>query len=197
MQDRQGSDPTATPLSKVVQIILATHAAFDVRPASPGEMAEARMFAAAMIGSAIVNPETLAWVHARSGAGLFLAREEGRLTGVWAALLLTQAGVEACLADRFDGVDPDPAHVAEKGQEPAGIYAWGIAAATRDTAKRLMAASDAVDRAALAHLPGFTRPVTEAGLRLAVERKGFRPVEGSRTNLYWVDPRAARPGVAA
>ena len=153
-------------------------------------MTEAQAFAKALIGDKIVRPETLSWVHDRSGAALFLAREDGRLTGVWAALLLSEAGVRACQEDRFDGLDPDPEHVADKGSDPAGVYAWGIAAATRDTARRLVAAGEAVDLAALVHLPAFTRPVTEAGLRLAVERRGFRPVAGSRTGLYWVDPHA-------
>ena len=197
MLARQGlRDNTPLP-SWVVSAICTTHAKFDIWPAAPDDMDEARAFAAAMIGPDIVRPETLAWVHARSGAGLFLAQEDGRLTGVWAAVLLTGAGVVACHEDRFDGVDPDPAHVAPIDEAPAGVYAWGIAAATRDSARRLVAASDAVDQAALAHLPGFTRPVTEAGLRLAVERKGFRPVPGSRTGLYWVDPRAGRASAAA
>ena len=68
------------------------------------------------------------------------------------------------------GIPPDPAHVARRSEEPAGVYAWGIAAATKDTARRLIASSDAVDAMALAHLHAFTRPVTEAGMRLARER---------------------------
>jgi hypothetical protein len=190
MHDRRNTNDNSIPLSSVVRSIHATLAQFDIQPAAPAEMVEARALAETLIGDQIVRPETLARVHERSGAALFLAREEDRLTGVWAAVLLSEAGLRACHEDRFDGVEPEPEHVARKDRDPAGVYAWGIAAATRETARRLVAAGEAVDRAALAHLPAFTRPVTEAGLRLAVERRGFRLIEGSKTGLYWVDPHA-------
>jgi hypothetical protein len=178
-------------------MIHSTHAGFSVQAARPDQIAEARAFAAFFIGDKVATAETLAWVHERSGASLFLAHEDGRLAGVWAALLLSEAGVRACYDDTFDGLEPDPAHVARRTEEPAGVYAWGIACATKDTARRLIAASDAVDAVALAHLHAFTRPVTEAGMRLAQERKGFRPVEGTKTGLFWVGPRRAQPEVAA
>ena len=197
MQPRQAASGISSLSSWVVNAIHATLAGFDVWPAEPAQMIEAREFAAALIGGDIVTPETLAWVHERTGASLFLAREAGRLTGVWAAVLLSEAGVRACHADAFDALEPDPAHVAEASAEPAGVYAWGIAGSTRESARRLVAAGAAVDQAALAHLPGFTRPVTEAGMRLALERMNFKPVPGSKTGLVWMAPRVVRPSVAA
>jgi hypothetical protein len=195
MQDRQAASGDST-LSSVVAAIHATHASFDIWPAAPAQMQEARAFAAALIGDDIVTPETLAWAHERTGASLFLAREDGRLTGVWAALLLTEAGVRACHDDTFNALEPDPDHVAEKTSEPAGVYAWGIAGATKDSSKRMLIAGAAVDYATLSHMPGFTRPTTEAGRRLALERMNFKPVPGSTTGLVWMAPRTARPQAA-
>jgi len=156
-------------------------------PATTEQMAEARAFAASLIGENIVTPQTLAWVQDRTGAALFLAREEGRLTGVWAAVLLSQAGLAACHADRFDALDPNPSHVAEKGDPPAGVYAWGIAGSTRASAKRVVAAGEVAYREVFVHLPYFTRPTTAAGVRLAITRFGFKPVPGSTSGLVWMD----------
>ena len=197
MEGRQVACGDSGSPSWVVTAIHATLATFDIWPARPDQMAEAREFAARLIGGEIVKPETLAWVHERTGAALFLAREDGVLTGVWAALLMNEAGLRAAMADAFDAVDPDPSYVAARDEEPAAVYAWGIAGSTRDSAKRLVAAGAAVDQAALSHLPGFTRPVTEAGMRLALERMNFKPVPGSKTGLVWMAPRAARPEAAA
>ena len=195
MPGLQAANGASSP-SSVVVAIHTTHAAFDIWPAEPDQMVEAREFAAALIGEDIVTPETLARVHDRSGAALFLAREEGRLTGVWAAVLLTEAGVRACHDDRFNALDPDTDHIAEKCNEPAGVYAWGVAGATKESAKRLLISAAAVDQATLSHLPGFTRPTTEAGRRLALERMNFRPVPGSKTGLVWMAPRTAQPRAA-
>ena len=194
----QGQGPRRNPrLSPRIAAIHASHAGFGLSPARPDEIAEARDFAADLIGGKNVSPDTLAWVHERTGGCLFLAREEGRLTGVWASVLLTDAGVAACHADAFDALDPDPGHVSKKHQEPAGHYAWGIAGSTRESARRVVGAADALFWSVLSHLPFFTRPATPAGVRLVVERLGFEPVPGSSSGLVWRAPRTDRASVAA
>jgi hypothetical protein len=197
MQGRQAASGVSSQ-SEVVSAIHATLATFDMWPAEPGQMVEARNFAAGLIGGDIVTPETLAWVHERTGGALFLAREEGRLTGVWAGVLLTEAGVRACHADTFNALDPDPDHVAEKWEDPAGVYAWGIAGSTRESAKRVVeAAGGALFRVTLAHLPYFTRPATPAGVRLVIERFNFMPVPSSTSGLCWMGPRRDRLSAVA
>jgi hypothetical protein len=196
MPGRQAASGEYSP-SPVVERIHATHAQFGLVSARPEEIAEARDFAAALIGGENASPRTLVWVHARTGAAVFLAREEGRLSGVWAVVLLSEDGVRACHDDRFDALDPEPAQVAEAWRDPAGVYVWGFAGGTRESAKRVVASGDAVDRAALAHLPCFTRPTTEAGRRLAIERKNFQPVQGSTSGLVWLAPRHFEASAAA
>ena len=195
---REGQDTNCkSKSSAVIDAIHVSHARFDLRAAAPELIVEARDFAAELIGGKIATVQTLAWVHERTGAALFLAREEGRLTGVWATVLLSEAGVRACHADDFDGLEPDRRHVAKKSEDPAGHYAWGIAGSTRESAKRVVAAADALYWSVLPHLPFFTRPTTPAGVRVVVERLGFGPVPGSQTGLVWMGPRSDRPSVAA
>src|ERR1700739_1799609 len=121
MRGRQTAVDKPKSSSWVVKMVNSTHAGFGVQAARPDQMAEARAFAAFFIGDKVAAAETLSWVHERSGASLFLAHEDGRLSGVWAALLLSEAGVRACYDDTFDGLEPDPAHVARRNEEPAGI----------------------------------------------------------------------------
>jgi hypothetical protein len=181
----------------VVNAIHETLAAYDMWPAAAEDMDEAREFAAGLIGGEIVTPQTLTWVHERTGAALFLLREEGRLTGVWAIVLLSQAGVDATLADQFNALEPEPAHVIERGEDPAGLYGWGIVGSTRESARRVVAAEGDVRNGALAHLPSFTRPTTPAGRRLVIERLNFKPVPRSTTGLVWMEPRRDPPSAVA
>jgi hypothetical protein len=174
----------------------AAHARFDIWPVNPDEMDEARELAARLIGVEIVTPQTLSRVHERTGGAVFVARQDGRVTGVWAAVLLSAAGFRAALADTFNALEPETSHIADRREEPVAIYIWGIVGATRDCAQRIVAAGVAVD-VALAHLPAFTRPTTPAGRRIALGRMGFKPLAGSNTGLVWMEPRAALARVAA
>jgi hypothetical protein len=195
MGDRQVTSGI-TPSSWAVEAMHAAHARFDIWPAKSEEMGEARELAARLIGVEIVKPETLSRVHERTGGAVFVARQHGRVIGVWAAVLLSGAGFRAALADTFNAIEPETSHIADRREEPVAIYIWGIVGATRDSAHRIVAAGVAVD-VALAHLPAFTRPTTPAGRRIALGRMGFKPLAGSDTGLVWMEPRAAGARVAA
>jgi hypothetical protein len=184
-------------LSDRISAIHASHATFDLWPAKPDEIVAARDFAADLIGGKNVPPDTLAWVHERTGGCLFLAREEGQLTGVWASVLLSPAGVQACHDGLFDSLEPDPRHVIEKHEDPAGHYAWGIAGSTKASSRRVVGAADALFWTVLSHLPFFTRPATPAGVRLVVERLGFQPVPGCESGIVWREPRTVPASAAA
>jgi hypothetical protein len=175
----------------------AALAAFDVAPAEPREVAEAQAFAAVLIGGKLVSSERLASVHESTGAGLFLFREQGELTGLLALVLLSAEGLAAVRADAFDSLDPAPAHVIVPGGEPVGIYGWGIAATNHEAAAKILDACGLLGRTVAPHLPVYARPVTPKGVRLMMERLNFRPVPGSTTGLVWFDPATARPEAVA
>ena len=184
--------------SPTVVAIRAAFAEFGVLPADPAEIVEAQAFATRLIGGKLVSPEKLASIHEITGAGLFIVREDGELTALFAMVLLSAAGRRAVEADEFDSLEPPPHHVIGRGEEPAAIYGWGIAATNHPAAQRIIDACGLLGRTAAPNLPVFARPVTPRGLRLMVERMNFEPVPGSTTGLVWADPaRQRQPGVAA
>lgn len=160
----------------------------EIHPARADEVLEARDFAAGLIGPDIVTPEGLQMVHERSGAGLFVVRDEEELTGVLAIILLSAQGLAAIEADRFDALSPDPAHVARFDEEPAALYGWGIAATRKFVARRLVDGLSLLANGVIGHMPYFARAATPAGARLLIERIGFRPYPGSQTGLLQLDP---------
>ena len=175
----------------VVEALRAELAPFNIYPATVVEVPEARAFAADLIGGEIVSPEALRMVHERTGAGLFVYRDHGVLSGVIALVLLTDEGLRAAMTDAFDALSPNPAHVAWPQEEPAGVYGWGIAAADKTTARHLVEASAAMTSNSIGHLPHFARAATEAGARF-MERLGFRPYPNSRKGLVLLDPQRDR-----
>lgn len=165
--------------------VTRTLAAFGLEPARPDEIGAARTLAADLIGGGVVSEADFARVHRRSRMALFLAREAGRLTGILAFVPLTAAGARAAREDRFDAGAPADAHVARPGEEVCALYGWGVAAITKDSARRLIEGSRALGRGPSAHLATYARPTTEAGHRLMRERLEFTDVPGSRTGLVW------------
>jgi hypothetical protein len=171
-------------------------ARFDLHPAQSQDFAEARAFAARLIGERLAEAALIEAVHTRSGAGLFVAKARGRVTGALALALLSPAGLAAVETDGFDAVRPDLLHIAARDAEPAGVYAWGVAAADARVGRRLVAAARAVSLRACPHLPCFGRAATPAGWRLLVERLGARPLPVSRTGLLRLSPPLGRRAAA-
>ncbi len=180
-----------------IDAVRGAFAQFGVTPAEPGEIDEAQAFAARLIGGKIATPATIARVHARTGVGLFVVREAGELTAVVALVFLSEAGRRAVWTDAFDSVNPAASHIMRRGGEPAGIYGWGIAATNHQAAQRAIEGYELTSRIAVPHLAVFGRPVTPAGLRLMIDRLGFKPVPGSTSGLVWIEPSAERQQAAA
>ena len=161
-------------------------APFDVCPAGPDEISAVRAFAAQLIGEGIVTAHDLERVHRLSGeAALYVAREDGALTGVLAFVLLNAAGLQAVRADAFDALSPAAEHVAGPGEAACAFYGWGVAATTKPSARRVIDGARAIMAGAVGHLPKFARPTTEAGHRLMRERLGFVDLPGSNDGLVW------------
>jgi|HubBroStandDraft_5_1064220.scaffolds.fasta_scaffold409436_2 hypothetical protein len=179
-----------TPLpSDCTQAVRAALAECDISPARPREVAEARALAVRLIGGDMATTETIARVHERSGAGLFVIRENGALAGLLAFLMLSDHGRTALLKGVLDTLAPAPDHVIEAGEEAAGVYSWAIAAANHGVAQSLVRGHERVRHVAAPHLPFYLRPVTPQGRRLAVVRLGFKPLPGRRNGLFWSEPK--------
>ncbi|HZC15353.1 MAG TPA: hypothetical protein VE309_01190 [Caulobacteraceae bacterium] len=161
---------------------------WEIFPVVDKEVGEAYQLAVDLIGPNIAHPETLRRVHEQTGAGLFVAREHGALSGVLALILLNQAGLRAVRADSLDGLDPSPAQIIRRGEEPSALYAWGMAATSLRTAQRLIQGYIGIDRVAVPHLDCYGRPATRAGERLMTGRLGFKPLRRSTTGVVCRTP---------
>lgn len=172
-------------------------APFGLFPARDDEVAAGRALAADLIGGAIVSEGDFRRVHRRCGMALFLVREEDRLTGMLAFVPLTAAGMHAVWSDEFDAQSPADAHVARRGEEVCALYGWGVAAATRESAKRLIEGARAFGRGAAAHLANYARPATAAGDRLMREKLAFVDLPGSKSGLVWSSSFLSKAAAAA
>lgn len=162
---------------------------FGVVAASGPEMSEARELAAQMIGGAIVSTEALDRVQAYSGCSVWVAHEDGKLTGVLAFILLSRAGADAVLRGEFDATNPDLAHVAAPHESYHASYGWGVCANSKATARRVVGGSAAV-KPMLDHIPRYARPVTEAGRKMMAESLGYVDLPEC-PGLVWLPPIAA------
>ena len=164
-------------------------AAFDVQAAHGAEVPAARQFAAQLIGEGIVTAADLERVHRLTDeSALFVAREDGELTGVLAFVLLNVSGLRAVLTGAFNALAPAAEHVAGPGEPACAFYGWGVAATTKPSARRVIDGARAIMAGAVGHLPKFARPTTEAGHRLMRERLGFEDLPGSFDGLVWQPP---------
>jgi hypothetical protein len=179
-------------LAQTLRDMLEPLGMFDARLEEFGSV---RAMAAALIGPGIASEEVLKTVFAHTGYGIYLVREEGRPTGVVALIMLNATGLAAVEADLFDPLEPHLDCVALPHEAPTGVYAWGIAAATREAAKVAVAGAWAT-RSAAPNIPFFVRAATDAGRRLLTEKMPFTLYPGTTTDLLWwehgpVDARRA------
>jgi hypothetical protein len=191
-----GEEGLSGAFSATVRAIRREMARFDLHPAQSEAVAQAQAFAVRLIGAGVADATRIEAVHERSGAGLFVAVDQGRVTGALALALLSPAGLAAIEADRFDAVRLDLLHIAPRDAEPAAVYAWGVAAADAHVGRRLVAAARAVSLRACPHLPCFGRAATAAGRHLLVERLGASPLPVSRTGLLRLSPPVGRRAAA-
>lgn len=160
-------------------------AAIGMVPARLDETGAIRDLAARLIGPNIADEAALASIHRRTGYGFYVAREAGALSAVMALVLLNAVGLAAVRADTFNSLRPDPAQAVLPHEAPQAVYGWGIAAATRESARVLVESSWAV--LDVVRRPFFVRAATEAGRRMLTEKMSFVPYPGSTSGLLWWD----------
>lgn len=177
--------------SNLIDNIAQVLARFDLWPAKSAEFLKARSLAAQSIGAEIAPAEVLRRVHERSGGGLFLTREQGALTGALAFVLLSREGLAAVETDRFDAFDVPLDCIARPSEQPAGLYAWGLCATTRRSARRVVAGARAMRVEITPDLPCFGRAATPAGRRLMVDHLRCKPLPKSRTGILVFEAPAA------
>jgi hypothetical protein len=147
----------------------------------------AHALAAELIGGPVARASTLAAVDTVHPGTILIHLEGGVLTGLLALLPLRQAGREALLADRFDGLRPDLDLISTPAERPSAVYAWGCAARTRPAARAVMSVTAALPEEAYPGVNFFARAATPAGLRALTSSLGYAPV-GSHGLLRRIPP---------
>ena len=184
-----------TTLSASAAAIYRELAQLGVHPARPEEIPEAREMAASLIGPGIVQSNFVSSVHERCGSAVFVSRIGDRLTGVLAVIPVNVSGLNALNNDRFNALAPEMSEVARRGEEPAAIYVWGMAAQLKMAGARLSSGLLAMGDRATPHLPYFARAATPAGAHL-LRRTGFSDFAGSSSGLLRREPAQSRRAAA-
>jgi hypothetical protein len=162
--------------------ILASTAEIGLAPPTHGELAEARVLAARLMGHEVASLETFLAAMAVQPTAVLVFKEEGRVTGVVAQILVNRRAVDQIVAGRLDALNLDPALLTMEGRRPVASYYWGVAASTKAAGRATLAGGDAVT-APFPTLTAFCRAVTGAGRHVAITRYGYRPLRGPDDEL--------------
>jgi hypothetical protein len=151
------------------------------RPAKPEEISGLTKLAAEAIPALAAAEPVVRRVHRHIPDSIWaVANRQGQPVGVYAMLLLNRAGLGALLAGDFDSADPLNVHLAEQGERVAAVYLWAIVTpGLAIEAFRVISLWLRSPKMRGADI--YTRPTTQAGLRLSV-RLGFEPI--SEIGLY-------------
>lgn len=146
----------------------------DASPAGPAELPELIALAQRLIPPLAAAEEAIGRVYRRNPDSIWAVRRPSGPVGVFAMLLLNQAGAEAMLAGRFDVTDPPTDLLTARGERAAAVYLWAIA--TPGVAIEAFKVVSLWLRApAYAEADILTRTTTPSGARFAANI-GFEPL---------------------
>jgi len=143
---------------------------------------------AALIGEGISSLETITAIYNRNPLCFLVYREDGKVTGVVAYLMLRPAGLLAIATDKFDGVTPDVQLIAGPDETPLAGYGWALAAKSRKAAAAVLNGLDKVRTELHPAIPFFARAATPDGRRVLCGRLRYLPFPRSNTGLLWSAP---------
>jgi len=160
--------------------------------ASEADLVEIYPRVAASLAQHIAKIETCECIRRQHADNFWSIRDNrtGSLTGIYAMVMLTEAGRVALLEGRFQADDPQLRHVAVTGSAVSAIYKWavfapgGAAAAIALIAERLKS-SDYVD------VDLFGTGATDQGRRI-MRALGFRNVQQAASPLLFTYRRLHR-----
>jgi hypothetical protein len=160
-------------------------------PLQSGDMSEFRALASRLMQCDVAPAAVFNRARRRQPAAVLVRSTFGRMTGLVATLLLSDSAEARLLANRFDGLHPDAADLADPSDTPALYYVWGVAGEDREDRRAAMALTERLRADTFSDLFAYMRPATEAG-RSAGERIGFRPAGPSPDSIYVSPPTILR-----
>jgi hypothetical protein len=145
------------------------------RPAKAEEIGGLTAIAAKAIPALAAAEPVVRRVHRHNPDSIWaVSGRQGPPIGVFAMLLLNRAGLAALHASEFNGADPLTEHLAAPGETVAAVYLWAIV--TPGLAIEAFRVISLWLRLPKLHgADVYTRPTTQAGLRLSL-RLGFEPI---------------------
>ena len=152
------------------------------------ELEQGRAIMAALIGDWIASVETITAVYRRNPLSFLFYREEGKVAGIIAFLLLRPAGLLAIATDSFNGVSPDLDLIAGLDETPLAGYGWALAAKSRKSASAALLGMERVRTQLYPNIPFFARAATPDGRRVACGRLRYIPFPRSTTGMLWSAP---------
>jgi hypothetical protein len=153
--------------------ICAVAALFELSLAAPNDIDRGRGLAADLIAAELASVDQLAAVQEITGASLFVHKEAGAVTGVLGFFGARLRGLQALEAGGFDARALDLDLIARPGETPAAVYAFGVAAATKQAGSYVIRGSAGIQEALFWKLPIFTRVASEDGARVLLGGLGF------------------------
>lgn len=168
------------------------------------DIEEAHALVESLVAPPVACPDIMRRVQAKTGAGLFIMRQDGRITAVIGELALTPSGLHAVQTGAFDGLAPASEHLCAPGNIVSAMYCWGAAAATRRASAASVRAVVAARETTYADLPFFTRAAQpkdadanagSKGAHAAARRFGCTYYPGQPNLLY--SPGALKAGSVA
>lgn len=152
---------------------------------SLSDLIEAHKTAAALIDENIAAPEDYVRCKEKSGVCALVFKEDGKITGMIALLMLNEIGVEAVVSGDFDARNPDSSHLCNEGEPVFSGYGWGVTATTKNGARASLACADKLYRTLFNEVPCFARAVTADGVRVMTTSLGHTPVPWEDDGLVW------------
>jgi len=154
-----------------------------IRAIEVSEIAEVARFASAHLpGLQLDDLSRLEMIITRDRDQVQLFHAGPRLVGLYAMLFLNRNGLEALLADRFDGANPCIEHLAQTAANPAAIYTWFVACPGR-AVSGFGNVSQLLQGKRFAAADLYARPASAAGLRL-MSGIGYVPVSCDPNGLH-------------
>lgn len=167
----------------------------DLFPATDNEIEIGLRFATESIGGKLTPASSLQALQ-RIFPSVVVYREEGRVTGIFAYMLIRPQAMDAVWRGQLDVFDLDLSMCAGVGEPIGGAYSLGFAGLTKAAGKAVVACANDVVQGPLARVPTFTRAATPVGRHIVVDKLGYSPLAGA-PDIFWLPPAAGSAEAAA
>lgn len=172
--------------------ILIEGAALDFTTPEQDEIDDARRMASRLMQCDVAPRNTFERVLGHQPGAMLVRRQDGRVAGVVAMLLLKGEAETQLLSGRFDGFRPGEDVLARGDDRPTAYYIWGVAAETKLGRWASVELSRRLRFGALKDLPGYMTAATDDGRRGAMRYLGFQAASSAPAGLMTGAPIVER-----